>query len=68
MLHQILSQDIGGALVARIFVYQTIILNFLWFLVEGTIISLMVKLVLIFQIHQVVIYKVTLIWCQTEET
>jgi hypothetical protein len=68
MLHQILSQDIGGALVARIFVYQTIILNFLWFLVEGTIISLMVKLVLIFQIHQVVIDKVTLIWCQTEET
>jgi hypothetical protein len=68
MLHQILSQDIGGALVPRIFVYQTIILNFLWFLVEGTIISLMVKLVLIFQIHQVVIDKVTLIWCQTEET
>ena len=68
MLHQILSQDVGGALVPRTFVYQTIILNFLRLLIEGTIISLVVKLVLIFKIHQVVINKVTLIWSQTEET
>jgi hypothetical protein len=66
MLYKILSQDVGGALVPRSFIYQTIILNFLRLLIEGTIISLVVKLILIIQIHQVVIYKVTLIWCQTE--